>query len=150
MKINGKCLFMYVGRTRGYSMRFLCTLCFAMLTISTFAGCGPPNFSRSSSENYPYSRSIVLRVKLTDMPGVITSVCDKLGISIEETTEEAGQYEVDCKSMTGLDVNFRATAVVKDKSILLTTTKGEERTSRILCAEISDAIPIAARDYLVK
>jgi hypothetical protein len=132
-------------------MRPLCTLCIVALTISTFSGCKAPNgLSESPQKDYSYSRGRMQPIELADMPEIVSSVCDQLGISITDVTEETNRYEANCTSMTGLDVNFEAIAVVKGKSLLTTRISGENAITRVLGQEISSAIHTAVRAYTHK
>lgn len=132
-------------------MRPLYTLCLIALTISTFSGCKAPNgISGSPQDAYSYSRGRMHPIELADMPEIISSVCDQLGISIKEVSEEANRYEANCTSMTGLGVNFEAIALVKGKSLLTTSIIGGQGVTRVLGQEISSAIRMAERVYAQK
>ena len=118
---------------RPYSM-----FCFVALAISIY-GCHAPQTSPELAQGENFS-SDSHSVRISDIATPIASTCDKLGITIEESTEEAKRYEATCKSMTGLDVRFEAVAVVPGKTLVLITVRGDKRVIVSLTNYIRDTL----------
>jgi hypothetical protein len=102
-------------------------------------GChAPETSSQPLHDEYTYSKTY--SAEISDMPKVISNVCVKLGIRINESVDEKEQYEAICRSMTGLDVKFEATPYVPGKLVVWFSVRGDKRFVGPLRIEISNAL----------
>ncbi len=115
-----------------------------VLLSGCIVGCHSTRTTDHSSEHV--SSSFKLSADITDMPKLITSACDRLGITIEQANEESGRYIWNCRSLSGLDVRIEAMALVKDKSFVSTSVGGEQKVAQYLNQEIYSDLYSANRN----
>ena len=119
-------------------MRPFAIHCIFVIAFSILGCHAPQNSSQSLHDEYTYTQTH--SAEISDMPKVISNVCVKLGIRINESVDEKEQYEAICRSMTGLDVRFEAMPYVPGKLIVAFTIEGDKRFIGPLKMEIGNAL----------
>jgi len=101
-----------------------------------------------NQDGYLSSMHFNLDINVADLPDLITSAFDQLGITIDKTNQQAGQYECDGKSLSGASVSVKAYALIIGKSVLTIGVRGQKYVSGALAIEVKDAIAEAFRHHV--
>ena len=87
-------------------------------------------------------------IDFAELPDLIPSVLENLGIEMEQVIQKNGNYECLGKSLSGEIVTVRGSALGNGKSFLGIEVKGRDRVTEILLNEIRNAIRYATELYV--
>ena len=121
-------------------MRRCNALCLVVL-VGGLLGCQKAQLEPDANQTKPHAKQKVysssmnfqLDINVADLPGIITSALDQLGVTIEETNEQTGRYEYIGKSLSEASVNVKAYALVVGKSVLAIEVRGPRGSLRGTC-----------------
>jgi hypothetical protein len=88
------------------------------------------------------SRAVYIEydIDVDELPSVITSAFELLGVTLEQTNQRNNRYEFIGRSLSEENVNVRAFALVRGKSVLRIEVRGEWKVSYLLQNEIQNTI----------
>jgi hypothetical protein len=120
-----------------------------ILIAYTAVGCQrthntPP---RSSQEESSVSWSSVIAVDVSEIADIVISMCDILGATAEQTSEEAQHLKWNCKFPSDAYLEIEAMPFVKAKSFVKFHLKGENNFAQLLRREIVNARNTAVRNH---
>ena len=103
-------------------MKFRTMSCVVLLAVCLL-GCQSADTGTKPTEmkvikRNPGMRPHLIDVDVTDLSGIIVSVCKSLDLTVKQTTKESGHYSWSCKSLGNLDVEIEAIALIKGKSLV--------------------------------
>ena len=91
------------------------------------------------------SSSAYVERDVGEMPQIITGVLEEMGIVIEQKDEQPERCEYVAKSPGGLDVQVRATAILKGSCHLETNVHGQASVAKMLARKVGAALVEASR-----
>lgn len=114
-----------------------------LLAAGCSASCPPPSARTeySRSEGRMYSADVI------ELAGVIPVLCEGLGLTIEGAQQSPERHEWACKSLSGVPVKLEVIAIVKGRSLVRTTLRGDRDIARELQREIWNGLNAAFRSY---
>ncbi len=128
-------------------MKRLGLLCFAALAVSLL-GCQPQKtHPELSKEQYSYVSDKVLDVSVSELSKIVTSLCEELGITIQETIEDIERYEYNCTSLSNRNIRIQLEALVKGRSNTRVAVQGDKRIAASLGNDILYRLRSAVDDY---
>jgi hypothetical protein len=108
-------------------MKLCNTLCLLLFLI-VISGCkAPQTGAKSAKEDNSISYSQAFSITASDLPDIIPALCNDLGMTIEETSENPQRYEATCQSLTGLEVKIEGVTFVKGKTLVGITVQAKGR-----------------------
>jgi len=117
-------------------------LCLVVL-LGSFSGCQRTQLeSNPKSKASPSNHPVYLEhdINAVELPDLVTSAFELLGITLEQVKQKNNRFEFIGRSLSGENVNVRAFALIKGKSVIRIEVKGEWKVSYLLQNEIQNTI----------
>ncbi len=120
-------------------------LCLVIL-LGSFSGCQKAEVG-SKSKPMVNNSSVYLEhdIDVVELPDLVTSVFELLSITLEQLNRRENRFECIGRSLSGENVNVKAFALIKGKSVVRIEVTGEWKVSYLLRNEIQNAINDAIR-----
>jgi len=115
----------------------LCNIIYLVLFTIIITGCeAPQNEAKFPMGEDSVSHSMVFSMDACELSGIIPSLCEDLGVTIEEATETPKHYKAICKSLAGRTIGFEAVALVKGRTLVGVTVQGKDDIAKELYREV--------------
>lgn len=144
---------------KGHDMKYCRVLCVLVLA-ACLSGCADSEQAEAKAPEtkaaphqaslFPVrstwdSRGAYVERDVSEMPRIITGVLEEMGIVIEQKNEQPERCEYVAKSPGGLDVQVRATAILKGSCHLETNVHGQASVAKMLAQKVTGALVEASR-----
>jgi hypothetical protein len=128
-------------------MKQLSSLCVVAL-VASMLGCQSQKTSPElSNGEYSYAKDQVVDLSVSELSKIIPTICDELGITIQDTVKGSERFESTCASLSNRHISIEVEALVKGRSNVRVTVQGDKRFAVSLNNEISTRLRSVVREY---